>query len=67
VPQRRPLSTPHWIFSKAVDLEFGQVGNNHYFRVPTNRSISMNAQHSKPWFTAKRYGYGSGLPITWQG
>ncbi len=22
---------------------------------------------SKPWFAAKRYGYGSGLPIAWQG
>jgi len=21
----------------------------------------------KPWFAAKRYGYGAGLPITWQG
>ena len=24
-------------------------------------------QHSKPWFAAKRYHYGSGLPIAWQG
>jgi len=22
---------------------------------------------SKPWFRPKRYGYGSGLPIAWQG
>ncbi len=22
---------------------------------------------SKPWFAPKRYGYGSGLPIAWQG
>lgn len=22
---------------------------------------------SKPWFRAKKYGYGSGLPIAWQG
>ena len=21
----------------------------------------------KPWFAAKRYGYGSGLPISWEG
>jgi hypothetical protein len=21
----------------------------------------------KPWFAAKRYGYGAGLPIAWQG
>lgn len=21
----------------------------------------------KPWFAQKRYGYGAGLPITWQG
>jgi len=21
----------------------------------------------KPWFRAKRYGYGAGMPITWQG
>lgn len=21
----------------------------------------------EPWFAAKRYGYGAGLPITWQG
>jgi hypothetical protein len=21
----------------------------------------------RPWFRAKRYGYGSGMPITWQG
>ena len=21
----------------------------------------------KPWFAAKRYGFGSGLPIAWQG
>lgn len=27
----------------------------------------MNTQHSKPWFAAKRYGYGSGWPIAWQG
>lgn len=27
----------------------------------------MNVQHSKPWFAAKRYGYGSGWPIAWQG
>ena len=22
---------------------------------------------AKPWFAAKRYGYGAGLPIAWQG
>ena len=22
---------------------------------------------SRPWFAAKRYGYGAGLPIAWQG
>lgn len=27
----------------------------------------MPAESSKPWFRAKRYGYGSGLPIAWQG
>lgn len=25
------------------------------------------AQTRKPWFAPKRYGYGSGLPITWEG
>ncbi|PXA84959.1 hypothetical protein DMC47_38540 [Nostoc sp. 3335mG] len=27
----------------------------------------MAASPSKPWFAAKRYGYGSSLPIAWQG
>jgi hypothetical protein len=27
----------------------------------------MSGKVSKPWFAAKLYGYGSGLPITWQG
>ncbi|GBQ97201.1 hypothetical protein GLI01_01540 [Gluconacetobacter liquefaciens] len=27
----------------------------------------MPAPPSKPWFAAKRYGVGSGLPIAWQG
>ena len=22
---------------------------------------------NKPWFKAKKYGYGCGLPVTWQG
>jgi hypothetical protein len=22
---------------------------------------------NKPWFRAKRFGYGAGLPLTWQG
>ncbi|QJU57081.1 hypothetical protein HL653_04115 [Sphingomonas sp. AP4-R1] len=22
---------------------------------------------NEPWFRAKRYGYGAGLPLTWQG
>ncbi len=25
------------------------------------------SQENGPWFRAKSYGYGSGLPITWQG
>lgn len=25
------------------------------------------AQQKKPWFAPKRVGYGSGLPISWQG
>ena len=25
------------------------------------------AHEMKPWFAPKRYGYGSGLPIAWQG
>jgi hypothetical protein len=28
---------------------------------------SMSGRQSKGWFAAKRYGYGSSLPITWQG
>jgi len=27
----------------------------------------MNASQSRYWFRAKRYGYGWGLPISWQG
>jgi len=27
----------------------------------------MSTDRSKPWFAPKRYGYGSGLPIAWQG
>ena len=27
----------------------------------------MSHSPAKPWFAAKRYGYGSGLPIAWQG
>lgn len=27
----------------------------------------MPAPPSKPWFAAKRYGIGSGLPVAWQG
>lgn len=27
----------------------------------------MPAKPSKVWFAPKRYGYGSGLPIAWQG
>lgn len=27
----------------------------------------MRAEPSKPWFAPKRYGYGAGLPIAWQG
>jgi hypothetical protein len=27
----------------------------------------MAGSLSKPWFAAKRYGYGSSLPIAWQG
>jgi len=27
----------------------------------------MAGSPSKPWFAAKRYGYGSSLPIAWQG
>ena len=27
----------------------------------------MGRNSSKPWFAPRRYGYGSGLPIAWQG
>jgi hypothetical protein len=27
----------------------------------------MNAKRPKYWFPAKRYGWGWGLPVTWQG
>lgn len=27
----------------------------------------MSRSQSRPWFAAKRYGYGSGLPVAWQG
>ena len=27
----------------------------------------MSQKPPKPWFAAKRYGYGSGLPLRWQG
>lgn len=27
----------------------------------------MSRNTAKPWFAPKRYGYGSGLPIAWQG
>ena len=27
----------------------------------------MHEQHSKPWFAPKRFGYGTGLPVAWQG
>lgn len=27
----------------------------------------MRSDPSKPWFAPKRYGYGAGLPIAWQG
>ena len=27
----------------------------------------MNKKNNKPWFPAKKYGFGWGLPITWQG
>ena len=27
----------------------------------------MTDEGPRPWFRAKRYGYGSGLPIAWQG
>lgn len=27
----------------------------------------MPARHRQPWFRAKRFGYGAGLPIAWQG
>jgi hypothetical protein len=27
----------------------------------------MNAKEKRYWFGAKRYGYGWGLPITWEG
>jgi hypothetical protein len=27
----------------------------------------MSRKPAKPWFAPKRYGYGSGLPIAWQG
>ncbi len=26
-----------------------------------------NARRSRPWFAVKSHGYGSGLPISWQG
>lgn len=27
----------------------------------------MSMKRGKPWFAVKRYGYGVGLPIAWQG
>ena len=27
----------------------------------------MEGEEDEPWFAPKRYGYGSGLPIAWQG
>jgi hypothetical protein len=27
----------------------------------------MPAYRDKPWFAAKRFGYGSGLPVAWEG
>lgn len=27
----------------------------------------MRFDPSKPWFAPKRYGYGAGLPVAWQG
>lgn len=27
----------------------------------------MSAGRKKPWFAVKRYGYGVGLPISWEG
>lgn len=27
----------------------------------------MSGPSSKPWFAAKRYGVGSGMPVAWQG
>ncbi len=27
----------------------------------------MNQKYNKPWFPAKKYGFGWGFPITWQG
>lgn len=27
----------------------------------------MAIKPDKPWFAAKRYGYGAGLPISWEG
>ena len=27
----------------------------------------MPSRPQKPWFAPKRYGYGAGMPITWQG
>lgn len=27
----------------------------------------MQNHDSKPWFRAKRFGYGAGLPVAWQG
>ena len=27
----------------------------------------MTGKDGKPWFAPKRYGYGAGLPIAWQG
>ncbi|WP_231736417.1 hypothetical protein [Sphingobium sp. CCH11-B1] len=29
--------------------------------------VEMATRSSKAWFAAKRYGYGSGLPISWEG
>jgi hypothetical protein len=31
------------------------------------REMLSLPEPSKPWFAAKRIGYGSGLPIAWQG
>lgn len=27
----------------------------------------MRTSHAKPWFPVKRFGYGVGLPMAWQG